>query len=218
MGKYKIAYIDDEKEDLLEFQLFMENDFDTIALSPKADISEMVEELFQRNVRAVIIDHLLSVYKKKGELNITYDGVDLVEEILSKRALFPCFILTQKETEAIESSKDVNFVYSKRILTSNDEKDKTIFKEKIYTQIEHYLKRIEDSEKELKRLLNKSKKKKLNAKEEIHMLDLDHFIEQSTNKKSALPKKLKDPVYLKKLDDLIKTTNKMLSEIKKGKK
>tara|TARA_B100000315_G_scaffold43412_1_gene38320 strand:- start:9435 stop:10091 length:657 start_codon:yes stop_codon:yes gene_type:complete len=218
MEKYKIAYIDDEKEELLDFQEFIGSDFDTIALQPKVDIYEMVEDLFQLNIRAVIVDHLLSVYKKKGEPNIPYDGVGLIEEILLKRAHFPCFILTQKETEAIESSQDVNFVYSKRIVTADDEKEKTIFKEKIRTQIEHYLKRIEDSEKEIKKLINKSKTKKLNAKEEIHILELDHFIEQSTNKKSALPIKLKDPVYLKKLDDLIKTTSETLSEIKKGKK
>ena len=89
MEKYKIAYIDDEEGELLDFQVFMGNDFETIALQPKADISEMIEDLFRLNVKAVIIDHLLSVYKKKGELNIPYDGVDLVEEILSKRALFP---------------------------------------------------------------------------------------------------------------------------------
>ncbi|HJP19228.1 MAG: hypothetical protein CMD96_08915 [Gammaproteobacteria bacterium] len=217
MGKYKIAYIDDEKGELLDFQEFMGSDFDTIALLPKADIHEMVEDLFQLNTRAVIVDHLLSVYKKKGKPNIPYDGVDLVEEILSKKALFPCFILTQKETEAIESSKDVNFVYSKRIITTHDEKEKTIFKEKIRTQIEHYLKRIEDGEKELKKLLNKSKSKKLNAKEEERLLELDHFIEQSTNKKSSLPKRLKESTGLKKLDELIKNTSEIISELKKGK-
>ncbi len=218
MEKYKIAYIDDEEGELLDFQVFMGNDFETIALQPKADISEMIEDLFRLNVRAVIIDHLLSVYKKKGELNIPYDGVDLVEEILSKRALFPCFILTQKETEAIESSQDVNFVYSKRIITSTDDKEKTMFKEKIRIQIDHYLKLLMDSENEFNGLVEKSKSATLNAKEDERLLELDTFLAHSMNKKSALPKRLKDPVYLEKLDKLIKTTNDMLNEIKKDEK
>ena len=126
--------------------------------------------------------------------------------------------MTQKETEAIESSQDVNFVYSKRIITSTDDKEKTMFKEKIRIQIDHYLKLIMDSENEFNGLVEKSKSATLNAKEDERLLELDTFLAHSMNKKSALPKRLKEPVYLEKLDKLIKTTNDMLNEIKKDKK
>jgi Mg2+/Co2+ transporter CorC len=78
----------------------------------------------------------------------------------------------------------VNIVYIKGLMDAEDG-GRANFLDKIKNQILHYRSRISNAEKELLELIKKSNTKDLNAKEEARLLELDGFIEKSTNKKSA---------------------------------
>jgi hypothetical protein len=45
--------------------------------------------------------------------NISFDGLELVKEILDETPQFPCFILTSFDSEAVTQGEDVNIVYIK---------------------------------------------------------------------------------------------------------
>jgi hypothetical protein len=48
--------------------------------------------------------------------NISFDGLELVKEILDETPQFPCFILTSFDSEAVTQGEDVNIVYIKGLM------------------------------------------------------------------------------------------------------
>ena len=71
------------------------------------------------NYDAIITDHKLN----EENSNIQFDGIDLVEAILKRRIDFPCFILTSFDDEAVRDGEDVNIVYIKGLMESDEEKE-----------------------------------------------------------------------------------------------
>lgn len=215
MTEYKILFVDEEEDALERFQLYVyDRDLDKvinlIAMVPHDKLNELLEYIEIENFDAVITDHKLN--EKKS--SIEYDGIDLIREIKNKKENFPCFILTGWDKEAVENGDDANIVYLKNFEDPEGEKHAT-FLDKVKNQILKYRKKIKDSNKELLKLIEKSHKKDLNAKEEARLIELDTFIENSTNQKSSIPNSLKGTKNLDKLHKMINNTDNLLEELRK---
>lgn len=219
---YKIVYIDEYQNVINDFlDYFDEKDsgknFDIKFLLPAEHLDEMIDLIFHENPDAIISDFQLNEYKTDISYNVPYTGVELAEKILEKKHNHPCFILTSFDDDAIKTSQDVNIVYIKDILHGIEGKShaKANFLDIVENQILHYRKRISDSEDELLELVKKSETQNLNAKDEARLIELDTFIEQSTDKKSALPEHLKGTKNLDALHEMIGKTGELLKKLDK---
>jgi CheY-like chemotaxis protein len=219
---YKIVYIDECQDDIEAFLDYFEdndskNDFNIETLFPVESIEEMIDLIFQKSPDAIISDFQLNEYKTTVKYNVPYTGVQLSEKIFEEKHRYPCFVLTSYDDDAIKKSQDVNIVYIKDILHGINGKSnaQANFLGIIKHQILHYRSRISNAEKELLELIKKSNTKDLNAEEEARLLELDDFIEKSTNKKSALPNQLKGTKNLDALHALIANTDELLKELKR---
>lgn len=218
---YKIVYVDEYKEDIDDFLDYFDdkdsnNKFEITYLLPEKTLDEMYEKIFEDNPDAVISDYMLNEYKSDIDYNVPYTGVDLTERILEVREDFPCFVMTSYDDQAIKTSQDVNMVYIKDILHGSEEKTnaKANFLDTVENQIIHYQKRIENAENELLELIKKSSEQDLDASEEARVIELDTFIENSTNQKSSLPVDLKGTPNLDKLHKMIDNTDKLLEQLR----
>ena len=207
MEKYRIAYVDENPEEIRQFQRYASDDFEVVPFEPPENLKEIVDLILDNKVLALISDYNLTEYNNIAR----YDGVDVVREFLKFKPGFPTFVLTSYDEDAANESSDVNVVYTKKVLNQ----DLGIpFKERIRKQIQHYLQKIESSRKELSELLKKRESEKLTMQEEEKLLELDSFIEQSINAECALPKDLKVPSNADKLSEILKSTRELIEEIK----
>jgi hypothetical protein len=214
MTEYKILFIDEEEEALENFQYYVyernsDNAIDLIVRVPHDKLDELLAYIEIEKFDAIITDHKLN--EKKS--SIEYDGIGLVRAIQTQKENFPCFILTGWDKEAVENGDDANIVYLKNFEDPKGDSHAT-FLDKIKNQILKYRRKIKDSEKELLNLIEKSHNKPLNAKEEARLLELDTFIENTTNKQSSLPEHLKGTKNLDELHKMIDSTDKLLTELR----
>ena len=216
MAEYKILFVDEVKSDIRRFQRYVhrkdiDKKFNLIVEIPENTLDNFMNKISNENFDAIITDHKLH----EENANISFDGIDLVREILKDKIDFPCFVLTSFDDEAVIHGDDVNIVYIKGLMDKDGEnKAHATFLDKIENQIKHYRKRIEDSETELLELIEKSNEQALNAQDEARLMELDTFIEQSTNQKSSLPEHLKGTRNLDQLHKMIDSTDELLAKLR----
>ena len=206
MSKYKIAYIDESDVDIRKFQRFARNYFEVIPVKPNREKEITAATILESHIDAVIADFDLS----EQDETIHYTGADLVSLILEERELFPVFILTSYEDDAISKGEDVNIVYEKSEM-ANGEK----FLERVKTQIEKYYNKLNEAEIRLLALIEKGKAAKLDAQEEAELEELDSLIEKSLNKKIIIPDKIKKDTEEDKLGDLLKKVDELANKLEK---
>ena len=217
---YKIIFIDECQDDIDDFLDYVEGQekFTVISKFPTKNIDDLVDDIFSQHIDAVVTDFLLNEIKENISYNVPYTGVDLVDKIRARKKDFPCFVITSFDDDAVKESYDVNLVYVKDILHGLEEKSevKSNFIDRIFTQIEHYKARIKDAGKELEKLIEKSRKQSLNAKEEDRLTELDDFLEKAIDKPSNIPARLKKQSTLNDLHKLIENTDELLRQLDKN--
>lgn len=200
--KFKIGYIDDNPTQIRSFQREAAQEFDVVKISLKKNLDTVVSDIFDQKVNAVVIDYDL----REGNNKIDYQGDDIFKKVVERVDNFPAFILTSHVNEAEKQSIDMNAIYNR---TADN------FLKRVRRQIENYQKNLKLVESEFSKL--KSRKKR-NLVQEERMIELDTFIERSLDKRSELPKTLKKTSDLKKINELIQETDKLIKEIKKHEK
>lgn len=200
--KFKVAYIDDNPTQIRSFQRSAGEDFDIVKIPLKKNLDSVVSQIFDEKVNAVVIDYDL----REGNNKISYQGDDIFKKVTERVDNFPAFILTSHVNEAERQSIDINAIY---------DREADNFLKRVKRQIENHLKNLKLVESEFTKL--KSRKKR-NLVQEERMIELDTFIERSLDKRSELPKTLKKTSDLKKLNELIQETDKLIKEIKKHEK
>ena len=214
MSKYRVLYIDEVPSERRRFQLYIhdndsEQNFEVVVPELDPELSIFLKRIMDENYDAIVTDHKLN----EENAAIQYDGIEVVEAILKQKLDFPCFILTSFDDEAVREGNDVNIVYIKGLMDSNEEQEghKAKFIDKIENQIKHHRKKIEDAKTEL---LELSRKEYLDGKDEARLIELDTYIEKTTNTPSSLPPHLKSVNNLNELHKMIENTDKLLAELK----
>lgn len=216
---YKILFIDEEKDTLQDFEDFVEKSplkarLEPITLFPLGDLDEMIENIIKIAPDALISDYRLNELKTDIKYNVPYNGVDLVEEFQRIRNLFPCFVLTALDDEAVNSSNDVNIVYVKNILYNKEEGNaKAKFLDRVISQIEHYKNKIESYKQELSSLIEMRKKGEADILVENRIIELDDFLEKSIDGKSVIPAEFKTLTNSNKLDNILRKVDLLLKKI-----
>jgi hypothetical protein len=205
-----IAYVDEQPDERDNFfaDAYDSELFDEIHLvHPKADISETVSELLELGIEALITDFNLA-----DAAPINYSGEDLVAQYLKIRAGFPCFIRTSYEEEALNTSADVNRIYSKDV-RQMEHAGRPLF-HRISLQIEHRRKELDTWQDELQTLLAVPDPNRTAADVE-RILDLDTLLEASISNVQRLPKEVKAGLFAKR-DHLAAETQRLIRDIKKA--
>ncbi|WP_422861305.1 hypothetical protein [Flagellimonas sp. W118] len=204
MAKYRIGYIDESPEDVRAFQRYASNHFEVVPIDPKGDIEEMITDIFDSKVRALIVDFDLSEHNN----TVHYSGADLVELMHSKVENFPIFILTSYAEDAENKGDDVNIVYEKTLMFEKDER----FLNRIKIQIEKFEFKINEKEEKLLSLLNKQN---LDENEETEIIKLNFEIEKTLDKLNAKPLVQFTPTNEARLKSLIEKVDNLINKIKK---
>lgn len=219
---YKIIFIDEQLSDINDFKDYVEDTnsnekFEVIGIFPQEDLNEMVHLIFVHNPDAVITDFMLNEYKDTIKYNVPYNGVQLVQEILSIRETFPCFVMTSFDDNAIKVSDDVNLVYIKDILHGSEKETnaKANFLERVESQINHYKTKISNAEKELHRLLELRNSGNASMDDEKGIIHLDHILETSIDKRNAIPEEYKSLSNISRLAEILTKVDEILIKVEK---
>lgn len=216
---YKILFIDEENEQLDYFKDHIESfnlnkKVESLTTLPKETVDDMIETILGYSPDAIVTDFKLNEMKTDISFTVPYDGVDLVNEFLSIRNFFPCFILTAFDDEAVKVSEDVNIVYIKNILHNNkDEKAKASFLDRVLSQVDNYRFRIKEAHEELNFLLSLRKEGNIGIKQESRIIELDNLLERSIDARNSIPPELKRITNAEKLNDLINNVEDLLKKI-----
>jgi DNA-binding NarL/FixJ family response regulator len=222
---YKLLYIDEDQEQIENFLNYIDDTnnnkvFEVISQLPMNDKELMIELIFKINPDVIVCDFLLNENIGALGYNVPYNGVELMEDYLSIRHKFPCFVLTAKDKDAISDSEDVNLVYTKSLMASEivDTKAKVKFTDRLLKQIEHYKSRIEESQIELAKLIEIRKSGKADFSIENRIIELDDFLEKSIDANNSIPSEFKTLSNSNRLDSILNKVDELLKKIDKDAK
>ncbi len=185
--KFKLGIIDEYQDDIDDFKIFFENDFEIVEIELKDTVEDIVNEIVQAKLDAVAIDYKLTEHNSKMQFN----GNEIFNYIENKLYKFPAFILTNYVPDASQSDISDEFkIISKRWLKTGSEEGNELI-EKIKNAIIKYKQLIQISEEELISLMKKKAESNLSAKEEECLIEIDNFLESVIDKENAVPSQLK---------------------------
>lgn len=211
--KYKVIFIDEESTQHEDFEDHFEEywpEAKVICVFPSPTLNEMMEEIEQHQPNAIVVDFQLNDKKTDVDYNVCYNGIELLKEIQAQKFDFPCFVLTSYDDDAVADSDDVNFVYIKKNLHFSSDEGKVSFAQRVKSQIDKYLARIENAKAELSVLLEKRKSGKANVKDEGRIIELDSFLEKTMDATGAIPDEMKHLSNMERLNSLIDKVNQLI--------
>jgi hypothetical protein len=213
--KYKIAYIDEDKGWINTFYQTFKNDFyiEKVEVSSESSVDSILVLLQASDLNAIVTDYLL-----EENAEVSFNGNKIVEEIKRIRPHFPIVMLTSYPTQAIGYTDDVHIIYSKDILTIEDEKDREeldIFKSKIQSNISNFYKKIEDTNTKIEQLIKKRNNKGLDINEEEDLTKLYILFDELNPEGKDLPANLIHRNSISKLNEFVNETKEILEELKK---
>ena len=217
---YRLLYIDEDQEQIENFLNYIDdtnsnNIFEVITQLPLGDKEEMIDKIIKINPDVIVSDFLLNENIGALGYNVPYNGVELVEDFLSIRNKFPCFVLTAKDQDAVSDSEDVNLVYTKSLMTTEieDTKAKVKFTDRLVKQIEHYKSRIESAQSELAELIEVRKNGNADFDIERRIIELDDFLERSIDAQNIIPSEFKSFSNSEKLDSMLGKVDELLKKL-----
>ena len=220
---YRLLYIDEDQEQIENFLNYIDdtnsnNIFEVITQLPLGDKEEMIDKIIKINPDVIVCDFLLNENIGALGYNVPYNGVELVEDFLSIRNKFPCFVLTAKDQDAVSDSEDVNLVYTKSLMTTEieDTKAKVKFTDRLVKQIEHYKSRIESAQSELAELIEVRKNGNADFDIERRIIELDDFLERSIDAQNIIPSEFKSFSNSEKLDSMLDKVDEILKKLDDG--
>lgn len=183
---------------------YEEYNLNPIELEIKTNINDLLEEILDKNIDALVVDYMLSSY----EAAIDYSGVKFAEETDKKYMGFPIFILTSYEEELYQKEIfDAYKVFSfERYM--NDDQERIEINVKIVEQCIKRKRQIAEWKTQLEELLPKQGE---SSEIDEKIMELDSNLEKSFDGEHAISKELKEKLsgdnftlLLSKLDDLLK--------------
>lgn len=213
--KYKVAYIDEDKGWINTFYHTFKNEFDIkkIEVNSESSVESIIAELQKSELNAIVTDYLL-----EENAEVPFNGNRIIESIKRIRPHFPVVMLTSYPTQAIGHTDDVHIIYSKDILTVENDKDQEeleIFKTKILSNISNYYRKIEDTNIRIEQLIEMRNTEGLNILEEEELTKLYILFDELNPDEKDLPANLIHRDSISKLNEFVSETKEFLEELKK---
>lgn len=166
-----------------------------VELSLLDNAEDMVEQIIEERVDAVIIDYKLSSQKA-----ISYSGVSLAKELCLRLWGFPIFILTTYKDDLFDHELfDSYLVFDfSRYISENEERVE--LNSKLIEQIKKHRVEMANWKKELESLLSRAGE---SATVDERILELDSRIERSIDGRSAISIPIKKGFAAERINELI---------------
>ncbi|MBS1571426.1 MAG: hypothetical protein JST62_03380 [Bacteroidetes bacterium] len=213
--KYKIAYIDEDKGWINTFYHTFKNDFEIFRMevNQESSVESILLDIQINNLDAVVTDYLL-----EENAEVPFNGNKIVEALKNTRPHFPIIMLTSFPTQAIGHTDDVHIIYTKDILTIENDKDQEeldVFKNKILANVSNYYKKINETNLKIEQLIEKRNSSGLDIKEEEELSKLYILFDELNPDGKDLPANLINRDSITKLNEFVKETKEILEELKK---
>ena len=172
-----------------------------------SDVDDVIEEVINKEIDALIIDYQLSSYVS----HVDYNGVGIAERADRKYLGFPAFILTSFEAELYK--KEVYDAYKvfdfERYMQEKNERIE--LNKKIIEQFIKRRKEIDNKKEELNKLL-----KMEGTSQEIddRIIELDDFLERSLDGDNAITKTEKKRMMDSRFEEMLVLLRKVVGEDK----
>ncbi|MBP5059623.1 response regulator [Pseudomonas chlororaphis] len=211
MTKGRIVYIDEDPDDIVYFQEFVDGHFtlETIQIINDSELSEVVDDILNSPPDAVITDFMLN-----EKATVGFNGQALIELLQERNKHIPCFLLTSHAPDALEATHDARLVQAKAVMLGQDDL-KSLFRSQIAKVIEDHKVKINRAEEELESLLA-IPKQEISAQQRQRIIELDNYIEEHGLTSESLPSELKEERSIELLTKLVGQVDELLNH--KGKK
>ena len=209
MKKYRVLYIDEQKDERELFELLEDDELEIIPIHPFPTEDDMVGFIMSEKFDAVIVDYGLM----KDDPKIKYNGNQIINDIDNLMEDFPCLIFTQDITQ--DDGVDEKVLSTKILLKEDlDIDNPEPLRRKIKSFIKFYKKENDNLSLEFHNLIEKRKTQDGNlSNSDLEQLKyLDEKIERRLNGKKMFPNLLKDSENLKSLNMLLKEAEDFLRE------
>lgn len=204
MSKGRVIYIDEDPDDIVYFQEFMDGHFalEVVEIVNDSDLNEVVDEIISYHPDAVVTDFMLN-----EKATVGFNGQALIELLQERNKHMPCFLLTSHAPDALEATHDARLVQAKAVMMRDDLK--SLFRSQIAKVIADHKLRLSNSEIELDSLLLLPRGD-LTAHQRQRVIELDSYIEEHGLSSNALPDELKEDRSLDLLTQLVSQVDALL--------
>lgn len=211
--KGKIIYIDEDPEDIIYFQDFIDGHFDleVIEITNGVLLNDVVDEILSSPPDAIITDFLLN-----EKARVSFNGQALIESIQHRNKHIPCFLLTSHAPDALTATHDARLVQSKAVLLGgNSISDlKSLFRIQIAKVIETYKESYRKAVDEID-ALSAETPQNLTAIQRQRLVELDDYIESFGLSSHQVPSALKEDKSIELLTQLISSVDDLIARTKK---
>ena len=210
--QYKIGIIDDDQSKVTQMitmirlccndeeghpikEKYANYELIPIELSLLDNTDDMVEQIVEKRLDAVIIDYKLSSQKA-----VSYSGVSLAKELCLRLYGFPIFVLTTYKDDLFDHELfDSYLVFDfARYIAENEERVE--LNSKLIEQIKKHRAEMENWKEELESLLPRAGE---SATVDERILELDSKIERSIDGRAAISVPIKQGYVAEKINELI---------------
>lgn len=201
---FTIGYLDEEEQWKLMFRNSLKSDFNIVLLDLPEKASDIWQIVEENNLDALGVDFRLY---ESGR--VTYNGNDIVKEVLRHNLHLPVIIITSYEGDAVELCEDFYIVRGKEMLT-----DKLpLFKKMLMSAINTYKHRILDANEAILEINRKLEKgETLSTDEEEKRFKAERFLAE-LNIPDSFDSNMLTSAYSSQLQSLIDAANKIVDSI-----
>lgn len=204
--KMKVAVVEDDPRMFAVTRSKLKATFRVEQIEITSSVEELTQEILHGDYDAVLID-----FRLKGTSVAQYEGDAVIDEIRKHSKTFPLVLLTGYMEDSLNVGINPDTVYKREDLTKNQEE----FINKLTHKIMNYRIHKKKIELEYDSLLKASRKHDLTAKQRERIIELDTELENDIDVSARLPQEIKDNESIRKLSELIESTQELIKRLDK---
>ena len=201
---FTIGYLDEEEQWKLMFRNSLKSDFNIVLLDLPEKASDIWQIVEEKKLDALGVDFRLFESGK-----VSYNGNDIVKEVIRHNLHLPVFIITSYEGDAVELCEDIFIVRGKEMLTEK----LSLFKKMVLRAVNTYSHQISDANAiilEINRKLEKGMV--LTVDEEEKRFNAERFLAE-LNLSDSFDTNMLTSAYSTQLQSLLDAANKIVNSI-----
>jgi DNA-binding NarL/FixJ family response regulator len=208
MSDGRIVYVDEDADDIIYFQQFVDGYFglDVIHIDNNSKLEDVVDEIMNSPPDAVVTDFMLNEKAK-----VDFNGQTLIDLLQERNKHLPCFLLTSHPPDALAATNDARIVQAKAVMMESGGDLASLFRAQIAKIIMDHKNKINRSEDELEKLLN-LKSSDRTAQDNQRVVELDKYIEEHGLGSKTLPDEIKDERSIELLSQLVSKVDALLGK------
>jgi len=208
VSRAKLIYVDDDPEDIIYFNDFVDGYFnlESIRINNDSVLEDVVDEILNAPPDAIVTDFMLN-----EKATVGFNGQALVSMLQQRNKHLPCFLLTSHAPDALHATHDARIVQAKAAVMGGNEELTVLFRSQIQKVIADYRINLDNAEAELDALLE-IPLEKMDAHQRERAVELDTYIEEHGLGSHPLPMEIKSERSIEMLTKLLHQVDDLLKK------